>query len=70
MIDRTYGHLAPHAENYERELPDEFDAKNEAFGSYRAPKASRGERIVAENSCSIRESRRADSNRGPLHYER
>lgn len=32
MIDRTYGHLAPDAENYERELLDAFDAKNEAFG--------------------------------------
>lgn len=32
MIDRTYGHLAPDAENYERDLRDAFDAKNEAFG--------------------------------------
>jgi integrase len=32
MIDRTYGHLAPDAESYERELLDAFDAKNEAFG--------------------------------------
>ena len=31
MIDRTYGHLAPDAESYERELLDAFDAKNEAF---------------------------------------
>ena len=31
-IDRTYGHLAPDAENYERELLDAFDAKNKAFG--------------------------------------
>ena len=32
MIDRTYGHLAPDAESYERELLDAFDAKNAAFG--------------------------------------
>jgi integrase len=32
MIDRTYGHLAPDAESYERELLDAFDAKNEAYG--------------------------------------
>ena len=25
MIDRTYGHLAPAAEEYERGLLDEFD---------------------------------------------
>ncbi|MET1009692.1 MAG: site-specific integrase [Gaiellaceae bacterium] len=32
MIDRTYGHLAPDAENYERDLLDAYDAKTEAFG--------------------------------------
>ena len=32
MIDRTYGHPAPDAENYEREVLDVFDAKNETFG--------------------------------------
>jgi hypothetical protein len=32
MIDRTYGHLAPDAEAYERELLDAFDAKSEACG--------------------------------------
>jgi hypothetical protein len=32
MIDRTYGHLAPDAEDYERGLLDAFDAKTEAFG--------------------------------------
>jgi hypothetical protein len=26
MIDRTYGHLAPDAEDYERRLLDTFDA--------------------------------------------
>jgi hypothetical protein len=29
MIDRTYGHLAPDAEEYERGLLDAFDAKVE-----------------------------------------
>jgi integrase len=29
MIDRTYGHLAPDAEAYERGLLDAFDAKSE-----------------------------------------
>ena len=33
-IDRTYGHLAPDAD-YERDLLDAFDAKNERLGSYR-----------------------------------
>jgi integrase len=32
MIDRTYGHLAPDAEEYERGLLDAYDAKTEAFG--------------------------------------
>jgi integrase len=32
MIDRTYGHLAPDAEQYERDLLDAFDAKTEALG--------------------------------------
>ena len=32
MIDRTYGHLAPDAEDYERGLLDAFDTKTEAFG--------------------------------------
>ena len=32
MIDRTYGHLAPDAEDYERALLDAYDAKSEAFG--------------------------------------
>jgi integrase len=32
MIDRTYGHLAPDAEEFERGLLDAFDAKTEAFG--------------------------------------
>jgi hypothetical protein len=27
MIDRTYGHLAPDAEDYERALLDAYDAK-------------------------------------------
>ena len=30
MIDRTYGHLAPDAEEYERGLLDEFDNSNAA----------------------------------------
>lgn len=30
MIDRTYGHLAPNAEEYERGLLDEFDNTNAA----------------------------------------
>ena len=30
MIDRTYGHLAPDAEDYERGLLDEFDAREVA----------------------------------------
>ena len=29
MIDRTYGHLAPDAEDYERLLLDAYDAKTE-----------------------------------------
>jgi hypothetical protein len=32
VIDRTYGHLAPDAEDYERALLDAYDAKTEAFG--------------------------------------
>ena len=32
MIDRTYGHLAPDAEEYERHLLDAYDAKTEALG--------------------------------------
>ena len=32
MIDRTYGHLAPDAEAYERDLLDAYDARSEAFG--------------------------------------
>ncbi len=32
MIDATYGHLAPDAEEYERGLLDAYDAKTEAFG--------------------------------------
>lgn len=32
MIDRTYGDLAPDAEDYERTLLDAYDAKSEAFG--------------------------------------
>jgi hypothetical protein len=27
MMDDTYGHLAPDAERYERDLLDEYDAK-------------------------------------------
>lgn len=30
MIDRTYGHLAPDAEEYERGLLDAFDNHNAA----------------------------------------
>jgi hypothetical protein len=32
MIDRTYGHLAPDAEDHERALLDAYDAKTETFG--------------------------------------
>ena len=32
MIDRTYGHLAPDAEDYERALLDAYDAKTVTFG--------------------------------------
>lgn len=32
MIDRTYGHLAPDAKDYERGLLDAWDAENEALG--------------------------------------
>jgi hypothetical protein len=32
LIDRTYGHLAPDAEEYERGLLDAYDAKTDAFG--------------------------------------
>ncbi len=32
MIDRTYGHLAPDAEDYERGLLDAYDTKSEPFG--------------------------------------
>jgi hypothetical protein len=30
MIDRTYGHLAPDAEEYERGLLDAFDGKSQS----------------------------------------
>ena len=43
MIDRTYGHLAPDAESYERDLLDAFDAKNRALGQLSAPETRRGE---------------------------
>ena len=66
---RTYGHLAPDAESYERELLDAFDAKTTRSGSYRAPKPRRGGAAEAGNALQIGRSRRADSNRGPLHYE-
>jgi len=32
MIDRTYGHLAPDAEDYERDLLDAYDVKTQAYG--------------------------------------
>ena len=32
MIDRTYGHLAADAEDYERGLLDAFDARRAAYG--------------------------------------
>ena len=32
MIDRTYGHLAPDAEEYERGLLDAWDSTAEAYG--------------------------------------
>ena len=32
MIDRTYGHLAPDAEEYERGLLDGYEAETAAFG--------------------------------------
>jgi integrase len=32
MIDRTYGHLTPDAEDYERALLDAYDARTEASG--------------------------------------
>lgn len=41
MIDRTYGHLAPDAEGYERELLDAFDAR-QAEGLSAAGPESRG----------------------------
>ena len=31
MIDRTYGHLAAGADDYERELLDAYDARSAAF---------------------------------------
>ena len=36
MIDRTYGHGAPDAEDYERALLDAYDAKTERLRGYRA----------------------------------
>jgi len=35
MIDRTYGHLAPDAEDYERGLLDAFDAREAAAAARR-----------------------------------
>ena len=32
MIDATYGHLAPDAEEHERALLDAYDSKKQAFG--------------------------------------
>lgn len=32
MIDRTYGHLAADAEDYERDLLDAFDVRDETYG--------------------------------------
>ena len=57
MIDRTYGHLAPDAENYERELLDAFDAKKRAFGQLSGSETS-PEGIEAK---SARKSREADA---------
>jgi integrase len=35
MIDRNYGHLAPDAENYERELLDAYDSREDAHENLR-----------------------------------
>lgn len=40
MIDRTYGHLAADAEEYERPLLDAYDAKSE-FTTVRVPLSER-----------------------------
>jgi hypothetical protein len=51
MIDRTYGHLAPDAEVYERALLDQYDAKTEAFGAERASSAANSGYAEACNPC-------------------
>ena len=51
LIDRTYGHLASDAEDYERALLDAYDAKTEAFwqgtATGAATSVSRAHRIPA-----------------------
>ena len=53
MIDRTYGHLAADAEDYERALLDAYDAKTETVWA----RIGRRERRLGfpgtlENPCS------------------
>jgi integrase len=50
MIDRTYGHLAPDAEECERGLLDAYDAKPRRSGTYRAPKAAARRRSSKRNT--------------------
>jgi hypothetical protein len=38
MIDRTYGHLAPDAEDYERGLLDAYDQRDERKEKTRCPR--------------------------------
>ena len=53
MIDRTYGHPAPHAESYERDLLDPLAAKNGALGQLSAPETRRGEEGEGERAAEL-----------------
>jgi hypothetical protein len=56
MIDRTYGHSTPDAEDYERDLLDAYEARSAAFGQLSAAKAESRNEPEAGNPCSDREA--------------
>jgi hypothetical protein len=71
MIDRTYGQLAPDAEEYERGLLDAYDAKTEAFGQLSSSpgarrKSDRGRPLPGPPSRPLRRGRRSGPRGGRL----
>ncbi len=69
LIDRTNGHLAPDAEDYELSLLDDYGARSERFGHGLDADAALAVESERGKALQRGESRRPDSNRGPLHYE-